>query len=217
MSLPDPTRPPPEVLLAPDGGPDSPLLTDWEQCLQGRVPHSMTRSRKERPAPWRRYAWRFVVAVVLLHVGFELWFAKTSWFMGYMGLNASISAAMLRLLGRTVIADGHCIYSAQSALAILKGCDALQPSGLFLSAILATPARLRAKVIGALTGVAVLLALNVVRILTLYFLVELQPAWFEVAHEAVWPTAFVFLALILWLAWSRRVLPQRAGGRSTNA
>ena len=110
---------------------------------------------------------------------------------------------ILRLLGQDVTVHGKSISSTQAALSIERGCDAIHPSALFLAGVLAFPASLWKKVGGAVAGVAMLLAVNLVRIISLFYVRIHFPAAFEIMHVEVWQALFIFLALLCWIVWVR--------------
>lgn len=163
---------------------------------------------KVKPTPMRSPVWRFIA---MLAVWLALFYAVTAtpWFRqhvfpAYLSLNASTAAAMLNLLGERVTATGSTIVSSQHALSILRGCDAIEPTALFVAAALAFPVSWRKRGLAVLIGVPVLAALNLVRIISLYYAKALAPELFEVIHVDVWQSAFVLAVMLLWMVWAWR-------------
>ena len=130
-------------------------------------------------------------------------------FPAYLEANARISNAILHLLDQATVVTGTTIRSPQFSVTIKRGCDALEPSWLFCAAVLAFPAPWHRRLVGMAFGVAAILTLNLVRIVSLYFLGVHLPNFFETMHLEVWPVIFIFTALLLWLGWI-------SWGRSTN-
>jgi exosortase/archaeosortase family protein len=129
----------------------------------------------------------------------------------YLEWNAEASGAILRALGENVVVSDRLVRGEVGAgLLIERGCDAVHPSGLFLAAVLAAPVALRLKLPALLLGPVVLMVTNLVRIVSLYFAQIHAPSVFELLHVEVWQAAFVFLAVMLWIAWARWAL--RRGG-----
>ena len=79
----------------------------------------------------------------------------------------------------------------------------MDPAALLVAAMVAFPSSWRAKLVGVLAGVATVLVVNVVRIVSLFYIGVHFPRVFEVVHVEVWPTAIMFLALFLFLVWVR--------------
>lgn len=120
----------------------------------------------------------------------------------YMRLNAKISVAVLNLFGEGAKARGTSVSSSRYSVDIRHGCDAVEPTALFVAAVLAFPAALRFKLSGALVGILVLAAINLVRIVSLFYTGIYRPTWFEIMHVDVWQPVFILLALTLWVIWA---------------
>ncbi len=156
--------------------------------------------------------------VLLFAVGmglFELYWSTLSpdqgfwrggYFQSYLEWNARLSSFLLDLMGYETTQSGTSIFGSGGAVDVRRGCDAVQPSVLFALAVLAFPAPWRARLIGAPLGVSILLAMNLVRIVTLFQLRLHFPAAFDPAHHWIWPMAFLLVAMALWILWAKRAL-----------
>jgi len=155
----------------------------------------------------------------VFNVLFYIWLAKTPSFESYLHFNAEICARLLGWLGEQATAEGTTIRSPRFPLEIRHGCDAIQPSAFFVFAMLATPAPpvLVAKIPAILAGTAVLLLLNLVRILTLYYTGVHYRALFDTMHIDVWQALFVFFPLFLWVMWARRAMGRRVAPAEPHA
>ncbi len=120
----------------------------------------------------------------------------------YMRLNAKVSAGILNVFGEGATARGTSVSSSRYSVDIAHGCDAVEPSALFVAAVLAFPAAVRFKLTGTVIGVAVLAGINLVRIVTLFYTGIHFPRWFETMHVDVWQPVFILLALTFWVAWA---------------
>jgi len=160
-------------------------------------------------AAQRRLVFRFVGLLALCTFGFNLWFflgiAKSDFFQSYLQLNAESSARVLRFLGDDVSALGTTISSSRFSVDIQRGCEAIQVSAFFIFAVLAWPlpvTRLR-RTAGLIVGSLLLLVLNLVRIISLYFTGIYFPGAFEIMHIDVWQPVFIILAVLIWVCWLR--------------
>jgi exosortase/archaeosortase family protein len=78
----------------------------------------------------------------------------------------------------------------------------MDPAALFISAVLASPVTLRARLFAAFAGTVLLLFINLIRIISL-FLCAVYAKWaFDVMHLDVWQALFIFLAIFLWAIWA---------------
>jgi len=121
-------------------------------------------------------------------------------FEGY----AALSSDILNVLGQETVAIGKEIRSSAFSLMIKVGCDGITPMILYAVAILAFPIRFEYKWKGALVGIIILFILNVIRILTLFFIGKHASAEvFEFIHIDVWSVLYLVMTLFLWLLWMR--------------
>ncbi len=128
----------------------------------------------------------------------------------YLRLNAEISGLMLRQIGEPVTVDGRSISSEDGpSIEVARGCDAVEPSALFVSAVLASPVPLTARLVAAAVGTLLLMALNLVRVTTLFLVQAYWPEAFDTIHRDVWQALFIFLAILLWGLWASRMVSKK--------
>jgi exosortase/archaeosortase family protein len=142
---------------------------------------------------------------------FELFGAHQDWLIGYLAGYARLAGAVLKLLEPGVCVDGIYIHG-RYPLQIVRNCDAAEINILFVSAMMAFPRPLRRKAIALGLGLLVLVAANVLRICSLYYVGVWAPTWFRAAHEEVWPLLLVGLAVGVYLACVRYMEPDNASG-----
>jgi exosortase/archaeosortase family protein len=126
----------------------------------------------------------------------EVWFAR------YLAIYARLAGLVLRIFDPSVRVVGNDILG-RTSLTVAKNCDAMDVSLLLASAIVAFPAQWTRRLVGIGVGVAFLTVVNVLRIVSLYFVGVHWPTAFEPIHAEVWPLAIVALAAAVFLAWSR--------------
>ena len=80
---------------------------------------------------------------------------------------------------------------------------------LFIGAVIAYPASLRAKGLGVLIGVVFLGALNLARIMSLYWIGSTYPQYLDVVHLLVWQVLIIIIAIIMWPLWVERMAVAR--------
>ena len=74
---------------------------------------------------------------------------------------------------------------------------------MFAVLVFPSAVSLRCRLTPMLLGTLLLLAINLVRIVSLYYTGVYFPSAFETVHIDVWQTLFVFLPLVFWLIWLR--------------
>lgn len=183
---------------AKEAGSESPSQTDRKAA----APEARAASKLEA----KRLVIRFLAVFSGIMVAFyAVWFlpiVREGFFQHFLGWNAQAGAAVIRLFGEEAVARGQVVASPRFSLEVGRGCDAIQPTMLFLAAMIALPAPLRAKIQGGIAGTAILLALNLVRIVTLFYVGLHRPRLFHLMHVDVWQSVFIFIAMLLWMIWA---------------
>jgi len=149
-----------------------------------------------------RFVGLFAVFMAIFYAITITPFAENTAWPSYLSLNATVSGAILNGLGQDVTVDERAIRSPRGSLLIERGCDAIHPSGLFASAVLASPVPLWTRLAGMFVGTFLLATTNLIRIISLYFV---QIHWrdlFDLMHVEVWQALFIFLAVLLWVVWA---------------
>ena len=161
----------------------------------------------------KRQSLRFTVSFALIAAAlfgvyafpFELFGAKKDWLNGYLAAYAHLAGGVLGVFEPGLSVDGTLIQGRYS-MQIVRNCDAADINIVFASALLAFPAAIRKKPPLLLLGIALLVAANVTRICSLYYVGVYAPSWFKVAHEEVWPLLLVAFTVGVFM-WCVRRLP----------
>lgn len=163
---------------------------------------------------------RFVgLFVVLLGVFYAITFipvVSEDLIPAYLRWNARASTFILNVFGENATTRDTSVSSARYSVNIRHGCDAIEPSALFLAAVLAFPAAFKSKLPGLVTGTLILAIINLVRIVSLFYVGIFKKEWFDFMHEDFWQPLFILLALTLWIAWAMWAM-RGSTGRSRSA
>jgi len=154
---------------------------------------------------------RFAVVFLLLLLGFSAVSVATD-LQNRLGVVENAMAVAATTIARAAgsgaqVVQGNHIFTQQLTLVINHECTGVFVLFVLVSFIVAYPASLHAKLLGAIVGIGTLSAVNVVRIATLVRLVEFYPRAFDYFHEYVWQGAFLMLVTlyaISWVEWARR-------------
>jgi len=113
------------------------------------------------------------------------------------------SNGFLRAMGFGTQASGTIVSGPEGfAVNILKGCDGAYVIAIYLSAVFAFPAGLKQKLIGTLIGIPAVQAINLTRIVSLYYIGARHPDLFDLFHYHVWQTIVIVLSMAVWIAWA---------------
>ena len=133
-----------------------------------------------------------------------------AWSLGLFGLLRSgwVEANLVLPLTRWQQATAE-LYAGhpRAPINVTAECSGTDVLALCLAAVLAWPASWRARFTGALGGIAVLLALNTIRIGTLGQAAA-SPALFETLHLQIWPAILVVATAGYVFLWMRTTSPQ---------
>jgi exosortase/archaeosortase family protein len=128
-------------------------------------------------------------------------FCERAFWPANLQANAWIANRVLHELHQETTVAGDTIKSDNYAFVIKRGCDATEPVWLLAAAVIAFPARLRQKLAGILAGTVLLLGLNQLRVIALFFVGRDHPGLYHTLHLTLFPAVFIILAMILWVGW----------------
>ena len=117
---------------------------------------------------------------------------------------AASAAFPLQLLGTDVDVRGTIVASDRFAYNIVAECTLVGPLLLYVAAVAAYPAGLASKASGIALGVLVIGGLNLVRLVSLFYVGTYMPQHLDVAHLVVWQGVMVLSVVVLWLYWVQR-------------
>lgn len=120
---------------------------------------------------------------------------------------AKVSSATLGVLGSDAQAAGTRLAGQGVSFDLRNGCNGVWATIIFVSAVLAFPSTIRMKILGVAAGFAAIFAINLIRVVSLYFIVLRFPGAFEGAHIYVWQSVVIGAAVLLWLFWAQRAAP----------
>ena len=123
----------------------------------------------------------------------------------FTGVLADVSAFLMKLFDSDVASHGVIISSISTGFGveIAPGCDGIEAVIILVSAIVAFPSPWKHKLAGILIGFFAIQSLNLVRIISLFYLGQWNQLWFDWFHLYLWQALIVLDALAVWLVWLR--------------
>ncbi len=176
----------------------------------GKANQGSPRRRLSRWQRWRRRphpVFRFVVGLVILLGLFQIFIQwspiKDQAIPSYLRFCARTSGAVMNFFGEKANIHDSTISSARFSINIKRGCDAVQPTTLFIAGVLASPVMFWPKIPGLLIGIFFLATMNLVRVISLFYVGALfSTKTFDFMHHDVWQAAFIVLAILAWGLWA---------------
>ena len=144
---------------------------------------------------------RLVLCACVL--GLLLWVAKHSLISSAIqGAFARIVGGILNVFGERASVIGNTVQTTQFGICVVTACTGLFLTGLFAAAVILFPTRWRVKWIGLGIGIGGIFLLNVVRLVTLYYIGVHWPAILDTVHRLVWQSLLIAFAVVRWLVWA---------------
>jgi len=130
----------------------------------------------------------------------------------FTGLLASLSTALILPFDQDVIAQGRVLRDATSgfAVSIESGCNGVEAAIVLIAGIAAFPATLNQKCVAIVAGFLFVQALNIFRIISLFYLGQWNYTVFEWFHLYLWPVLIMLDVLVvfaIYLHWLGKNAP----------
>lgn len=153
--------------------------------------------------PIFRFVASLAVLMIVANVLLSTSYAKKDLLPSYLRGWAHISSAALNVMGERSRVHDSQIISPRFSVSIKRGCDAVQPTLLFVTAVIASPVALWSKLPGLAFGLAFLMVMNLVRVISLFYTgVYFSMKTFEIMHHDVWQAVFIILSIFAWAVWA---------------
>lgn len=127
----------------------------------------------------------------------------------FTSLVADVSVWLIQVFDDNVVATANVIRDKSTGFGVRieRGCNGVEALIILFAAIFAFPAPLKNKLIGFAAGFFAIQGLNLVRIISLFYLGQWNQVAFEWFHLYLWQALIILDALVVWLIWLR-TLPQ---------
>ena len=146
------------------------------------------------------------VALLALSFGLELTPWAQAWVVTpWTDAVARVSGALMHVFDASITTSGNVIGSTASAFAVSieAGCNGVEATLVLVAAMLAFPAPWPHRLRGIAVGVVAVQALNILRVVSLFYLGRWNNDAFEWAHLYVWQALIMLDVLIVWVIWVR--------------
>jgi len=117
---------------------------------------------------------------------------------------ASLCGSVLNKLGIPCEVSQSSITSARCSVQVIPGCESIYPTAMLWAAILAYPATWRWRIVGLVGGAVVLFFINIVRVVTMFYIGTYSPSIFDFVHIYAWQAIFILITLAVFLLWAAK-------------
>jgi exosortase H (IPTLxxWG-CTERM-specific) len=131
---------------------------------------------------------------------------------------ADVSAWIVQFFDDNVTSVANVIRDRTTGFGVRieRGCNGVEALIILFAAIFAFPAPIKNKLIGFTVGFLAIQGLNMIRIVSLFYLGQWNQVAFEWFHLYLWQALIILDALVVWLVWLR-TLPQAKARRLREA
>ena len=129
----------------------------------------------------------------------------------WTNLLAHMSAAVMTLFDADVISHGRVLQSKATGfgVSIEAGCNGVEAAIILIAGMIAFPSSWKHKLAGIAIGIAAVQVVNLLRIISLYYLGKWNMTVFEFAHLYLWQALIMLDVLVVWMLWIRWIARQQ--------
>lgn len=153
----------------------------------------------------RRFLLIFV-AVELGLLGLELLNPVQQYFvLPFTTLLAKFCAWLVTMFDSSAASAGKVLWNPTTGfgVSIEPGCNGIEAMITLFAAIMAFPSTWKHRLVGFFWGTVAIQLLNVVRVISLFYLGQWNTEVFKIAHEYLWQALIMIDVLVVWLIWVR--------------
>ena len=127
------------------------------------------------------------------------------WVLPWTAVLAKLCVLLVTQFDANAAALGKVLWNPATGfgVSIEPGCNGIEACIILFAAIVAFPATWRHRAWGLGLGFIAVQALNIVRIISLFYLGQWDETAFKIAHEYLWQGLIMLDVLVVWLLWVR--------------
>ena len=122
---------------------------------------------------------------------------------------ARITCGILNGLGHATRVVGNTVSSSRFGISVVAACTGLFVTSLFAFAVVVFPVRWGSKLVGLALGIGGIFVVNVIRLVSLYYVGVHWPGVLDSVHLLVWQSLLIVVAVALWLLWAGGITRRR--------
>ncbi len=131
--------------------------------------------------------------------------AQTYFVLPWTEALTRVAALLLQSVDHSVAASGKVLTTSRSTfgISVEAGCNGIEALIVLLAALLAFPAPWRHKLAGIVVGALAVQLLNLVRVISLFYIGQWSLPLFEWMHLYAWQALIMLDVLLVWVVWLR--------------
>jgi exosortase/archaeosortase family protein len=156
----------------------------------------------------------FSVSLLLLQIILHLPFIAQplTW------LTTRITWQILAGIGLPVTMEGFFIMSPRAVnMEIIYECTGIYGIMVYLSAIIATHAPIILKLKGIWFGLIIIWIMNLVRLVSIYWITYEYPPIFDFLHTYFWQFFLILIVILTYIGWHKKVIRYHSGNKARSS
>jgi len=153
----------------------------------------------------RRFVWSFFGVQLGLFALTQLPVIRQHLVLPWTYLLADACASLVTLFDVHAAAQGKVLWNPGNGLgvSIEAGCNGVEAYIILIAGVVGYPAQWRQRAWGLVLGFAAVQGLNVLRVISLFYLVQWNERAFYIFHTYLWQGLIMLDVLVFWLLWIR--------------
>ncbi len=143
------------------------------------------------------------------YLGFTALTAKLTYYIA--GATFAPEAQYIINPERFATGGGYLLSSPLFSMEVLNGCNGLTAIMIFVSGVLAFPARWWQKMLGVLAGFICIATANALRLVLLFYVGIYYHSQFQIVHDYFTQSFIIFFSTLLYAGWLFLVTRNRRG------
>jgi exosortase H (IPTLxxWG-CTERM-specific) len=130
----------------------------------------------------------------------------------WTALLARVCVALVGFFDASAMAQGKVLWNSTTGfgVSIEPGCNGVEAFVVLCASMLAFPAGWKQKAVGLGVGFLAIQVVNVLRVISLFYLGQWNKDVFAFAHTYLWQAFIMLDVLAVWLIWMRAISPREA-------
>lgn len=152
----------------------------------------------------RLYA-SFGAAILVFIIAFQFDFVHDNVVVPFTAFVAHCSSLLMNIFGAASKVDGNTLSNARFSINVVDGCNGIYATAILISGVIAYPASVRHKLYGVAFGFTAVFLVNLIRVISLFYMGLHFPDIFQEVHVYVWQPIIILWAIIVWNFWSKKI------------
>ncbi len=147
----------------------------------------------------------FGASILFFVIAFQFNFVHENVVVPFTAFVAHCSSILMNIFGAGSKVTENTLSTSKFSINVVDGCNGIYATAILISGVIAYPASLRHKFYGIIFGFTAVFLVNLVRVISLFYMGLQFPDIFQEVHVYVWQPIIILWAIIVWNFWSKKI------------